>query len=189
VLAVPDERAPSIAAEAEAVAATTPSSRLLAGSAATFEALRSSLPGPAYLHLACHGLYRSSNPMFSALRLTDRWVTASEILELDLGGAVVALSACESGRAGSETAEPVGLAWAFLVAGASAVLVSQWIVDDDSTAGVMTEFYTQLAAGAAPALALRRAQLAAAGSLPHPFQWAPFVHVTSPSSNVDRTLL
>jgi len=134
------------------------------------------------LHLACHGLYRSGNPLFSALRLADRWVNAAEILDLDLGGALVTLSACESGRPSRDSAEPVGLAWAFLAAGASGVVVSQWLVDDDATSTLMTALYGHLAAGLGPAEALRQAQLRVAASSPHPYRWAPFVYVASPSA-------
>ncbi len=181
ILAVPDEQAPEIEAEAEAVAAVMPNSYLALGEEATVQLLRERLPGPAFLHLACHGLYRPTNPMFSALRLADRWISTAEILELRLDGAVVTLSACESGRPGRDTAEPVSLAWAFLAAGASGALVSQWIVDDSSTAQLMADTYAHLATGHRPAAALRLARRAAAHRSPHPFHWAPFAYVAAPS--------
>jgi tetratricopeptide (TPR) repeat protein len=182
IFAVPDARAPSIASEARALARVMPDARVVFGSDATSQRLREQLPGPTVLHLACHGLYRSANPLFSALRLADRWVNAAEILDLDLRGALVTLSACESGRPSRDSAEPVGLAWAFLAAGASGVVVSQWLVDDDATAALMSAMYANLAAGLAPAEALRQAQLAAAAGSPHPYRWAPFVYVASPSA-------
>jgi CHAT domain-containing protein len=182
ILAVPDSLAPSIAAEAQELAAVMPAARLLLGRDASSQRLRAELPGPAVLHLACHGLYRAANPLFSALRLGDRWVNAAEILDLDLGGALVTLSACESGRPSVDSAEPVGLAWAFLAAGASGVVVSQWLVDDDATAGLMSAMYAGLAQGLPPAQALRQAQLGMAASSPHPYRWAPFVYVASPSA-------
>jgi hypothetical protein len=182
IFAVPDLLAPSIAAEARTLATVMPEARLVLGSDASHQRLREELPGPAVLHLACHGLYRSANPLFSALRLGDRWVNAAEILDLDLGGALVTLSACESGRSAADSAEPVGLAWAFLAAGASGVVVSQWLVDDDATAGLMAGMYAELAGGLPPAEALRRAQLAAAARSAHPYRWAPFVYVASPSA-------
>ena len=117
------------------------------------------------------------------MRLADRWINAAEILDLDLGGALVTLSACESGRPSRDTAEPVGLAWAFLAAGASGVVVSQWLVDDDATARLMAAMYAGLAGGMAPAAALRQAQLDLAASSPHPYRWAPFVYVASPSAD------
>ncbi len=182
VFAVPDAHAPAIEAEALALARVMPDTRLLLGSDATSQQLREQLPGPAALHLACHGLYRPANPLFSSLRLADRWINAAEILDLDLGGALVTLSACESGRPSGDTAIPVGLAWAFLAAGASGVVVSQWIVDDDATATLMSAMYANLAGGLAPAEALRQAQLVTAASSPHPYRWAPFVYVASPSA-------
>lgn len=180
VFAVPDAHAPSIAAEARALAGVMPDARVVLGGDATSARLREQLPGPAILHLACHGLYRPANPLFSALRLADRWVSAAEILDLDLGGALVTLSACESGRPSRDAAEPIGLAWSFLAAGASGVVVSQWLVDDDATASLMSAMYANLAAGLAPAEALRQAQLATAAGSPHPYRWAPFVYVASP---------
>ncbi|MGH9185674.1 MAG: CHAT domain-containing protein [Acidimicrobiales bacterium] len=189
LLARPDAHAPSVAAEARALAALLPQAHVLVGDTATSAALVAAVPGPGVIHIAGHGLYRSGNPLFSSLRLADRWVTAAEILELDLGGALVTLSACESGRQGGGTAEPVGLAWAFLAAGAAGVVVSQWVVHDDTTTMLMSELYRHLLDGAHPAVALRRAQLATADSHPHPFYWAPFTYVatTSPASDGSKS--
>ncbi len=72
------------------------------------------------------------------------------------------------------------MAWAFLAAGASGAVVSQWIVQDDAAADLFRVFYTRLAAGAAPSAALRDAQLATAEDHPHPYFWAPFSYVASP---------
>ena len=102
VLAVPDAQAPLVAAEAEALATVLPDAQVLVGADATWDALRAAVPGPALVHIACHGLYQPGNPLFSALRLADRWVTSAEVLELDLRGSLVTLSACESGRHGGE---------------------------------------------------------------------------------------
>jgi hypothetical protein len=43
-------------------------------------------------------MFRADNPMFSSLRLHDGWLTATDVLRLDLDGAIVTLSACESER-------------------------------------------------------------------------------------------
>lgn len=180
VLAVPDAHAPLVEAEAEALAKVLPDAEVLVGAGATWEALRAALPGPSLVHIACHGLYRPGNPLFSALRLADRWVTSAEVLELDLHGSLVTLSACETGRQGGDAAEPVGLAWAFLAAGASGAVVSQWVAHDEATAALMSCFYGHLAMGRPPVHALREAQLTTAERWPHPFYWAPFSHVASP---------
>jgi tetratricopeptide (TPR) repeat protein len=179
VLAVPDARARSVTQEAATLQRLVPGTRVFLGAEATADTLTGWVPGPGALHIACHGLYRPANPLFSSLRLSDRWVTAAEILDLDLGGALVTLSACESGRYGTGTAEPVGLGWSFLAAGASGVVVSQWTVDDDVTASLMGEFYSHLVDGKPPADALRRAQQSTARAHPHPFYWAPFAYVAA----------
>ncbi len=185
VLGVPDQHAPDVAAEVAAVDRHLGAASVHLGDEATADVLLSGAGDADVLHLACHGLYHAGNPLFSSLRLADRWVTAAEILELDLGGALVVLSACESGRQGGSTAEAVGLAWAFLAAGASGLVVSQWVVHDDVTTQLMSALYEHLVRGVPPAHALRLAQLATARQHPHPFHWAPFTYVTAPSGSYD----
>jgi CHAT domain-containing protein len=181
--------APLIEAEARAVAETgTHETRLLLGEAATFEAVRDAAAGADIVHLACHGLFRPENPAFSSLRLADRWMRAVDAAELDLDGRLVVLSACETGRVDDrEGAEAVGLARGFLAAGARNVIVSQWLADDHSTTDLMTRLHTDLATGAQPVAALRRAQAAVMASHPHPFHWAPFVVAGAPAPTSRET--
>ncbi len=108
-------------------------------------------------------------------------MTTAEIFNLRLLGSLVVLSACETGRSGLGAGdELVGLARAFLYAGASALLVSQWSVEDAATAALMRHFYQALQAGAGRAAALRSAQIellsgrAAPDWACHPFYWAGF---------------
>ncbi len=187
VLAVPDSRAPAVEAEALAVAEVLPGARVLIGDAATADAFVAAVPGADLLHIACHGLYRPENPLFSSVQLADRAVTASEILELDLRGALVILSACDSGRQGGLATEPVGLAWAFLAAGASGLVVSQWVVDDAVTSDLMVSFHHHLAGGVDPAAALRLAQRTTRETATHPYFWAPFSYVAAPVATRTET--
>jgi CHAT domain-containing protein len=121
-------------------------------------------------------MFRADNPMFSSLGLHDGWFTATDVLQLDLDGAIVTLSACESARnqvlAGDEL---LGLARGFLGAGASTLVASLWLVQDETTAHMMEDWYARLHAGAGRATALREAQLALKKWCPHPYYWAPFV--------------
>lgn len=143
---------------------------------ATAERLKADVAGCDVLHLACHGIFRADNPMFSALQLKDRWLTAAEILSLDTTDAVVTLSACESGRSQViQGDEVIGLPRAFLGAGAATVVVSLWLVHDESTAIFMREWYRGLRRGLGRARALRAAQQALRERYSHPYYWAPFV--------------
>ncbi len=181
VLGVPDARIPAAAVEVERVAAHLRARQLapqaLVGEAATLARLAGYREG-SLLHLACHGLFRGDNPMFSALKLHDGWLTANDVAQLRLPPSLVTLSACESGRSGGlHGSEILGLTYAFLSAGASALLVSGWLVQDDAAALLMGGWYAQLGAGVDLAEALRQAQLQVKAQYPHPYYWAPFLLV------------
>ena len=123
-------------------------------------------------------MFRADNPMFSSLKLQDGWLTAADVMRLDLSGALVTLSACESGRNEVfEGDEPIGLTRAFLGVGVSTLVVSLWLVQDEATTSLMEEYYERLRGGAGPAEALRGAQLAIKDEYPHPYYWAPFILV------------
>ena len=185
VLAVPDSNAPSIRAEAEMIFRRLPSAEILLGPEATPAQLAARAPEADVVHLACHGVFKSGNPLFSALRLGDGWLSARDILRGDLGlrGTVVVLSACSSGVASDHVSEPLGLAWACLAAGARSVIAALWAVDDDVTLDLMTQFYAGLAEGLDPHVALRRARHAIARSHPHPYYWAAFRCFTLPEGS------
>ena len=175
-LSVADPLIPAVAEEARAVARHLPGAEVLTDRQATLSALREKAPDCGVLHLACHGMFRADNSMFSALKLHDGWLTAADVIELDLGGALVTLSACESARnqvlAGDEL---VGLVRGFLGAGAATLVATLWLVQDDTTSWLMEKWYAQLRTGVERAAALRNAQLALKEKLPHPYYWAPFV--------------
>ncbi len=135
--------------------------------------------GADVVHVACHGLHQPHNPLFSRLRLHDRWMPSAEIVQLDLDGALVVLSACQSGTHGRHR-EPVGLAWAFLAAGAAGAVVCQWHVADAATATVMASLHAGLVAGLPADEALRSAQREAAAAELHPYFWGAFALVVEP---------
>ncbi len=176
VFGVEDASIPAAAAEARAVAQQLPSAALRIGEDATVGALLDMASSSGILHLACHGLFRPDNPMFSSLKLHDNWLLATDVMSLHLPGALVTLSACESGRSeviGGD--EILGLTRAFLGAGAAALVVSLWLVQDESTAQLMKGWYAHLREGKSLASALRAAQLDLKDRYPHPYHWASFV--------------
>jgi CHAT domain-containing protein len=176
LVGVPDAHAPHVHAEVTALAPLFADPVVLLGAAATSAAVHQHAPHADLLHLACHGSFRPDNPLFSALHLADGRLIARDAYMLDLKCDLVVLSACETG---SNTIAPgdelIGLARGFFAAGAAALLVSLWTVDDASTATLMIHFYQRLQAGDTPAAALRSAQCALIRTHPHPFYWAPFV--------------
>ncbi len=132
------------------------------------------------LHLACHGLIDTVNPLRCALALLpsedrDGLWTVSEILGTPVNADLVALSACSTARGKVFQGEGVmGFVHAFFVAGAKRVLVSLWDVDDAATAALMKRFYAEWKSGLDGAAALRKAQdaLRLDPRWQHPSYWA-----------------
>lgn len=182
VIGVADELAPLVEDEAAAVASRLGESRSLLGHDATWAAIEPLIADAAHLHLAGHALFRPDNPMYSALKVDDRWVTAADLLSLDLDGATVVLSACETARTQhARSAEINGFIRGFLGAGAATVVASQWTADDRATRRFMELFYDHLD-GATPSHAIRIAQQLTAREWPHPYFWAPWIVVGRPDS-------
>lgn len=181
VIGVPDAYAPMVAEEAAAIGVIGSGATVLVGEDASTDAITRHIDDHDVLHFACHAMHRPDNPLFSALLLGDRWLTAAEVVELRLDGQLVVLSACESGRqlGADGRDELVGLPRAFLAAGAGGVVVNLWKADDASSVGLMTRFHEELE-DHAPATALRTAQLAGLERDPHPYGWAPGVLVGAP---------
>lgn len=183
VLAVPDEHAPAITAEAEMIAELVPGAEVYLGAAATSDVLAERVAGAELVHIAAHGRFRAGNPLFSALRLGDGWLTAASLVDgrFDLHDRVIVLSACVSGRVSASTPRPIGLAWACLNAGAVGVVAALWPIDDRVTVTLMQHFYRAIAAGQHPRQALSRARRLVAEEYPHPSYWAAFRYF-SPSA-------
>jgi tetratricopeptide (TPR) repeat protein len=168
-------RLPHAADEAHFVAQLFPKGQVFVDEQATIATLQTHAVNADVIHLACHGQFRSDNPMFSALHLYDGPLTTELAESLSLNAGVVVLSACETGLSelGSGD-EMVGLVRAFLIAGAARVLASLWPVDDAITADFMSGFYQALCRGESPASALQLAQNEVRVNHPHPFYWAAF---------------
>jgi CHAT domain-containing protein len=156
------------------------------------------------IHFATHALVDDERPENSALilsqldlpdpleaalagtRIYDGRLSAAEIVrEWSLDADLVTLSACETGL-GQEVAGEgyIGFAHAFLQAGARALLVSLWKVEDRSTSMLMERFYgNRLQRGQTKVEALRDAKQwlrewrDPSGRQPyaHPYYWAGFV--------------
>ena len=110
-------------------------------------------------------------------------LTAEEVAALNLGGVEWAvLSGCDTGVGEVRVGEGVfGLRRAFQVAGAKAVIMSLWPVEDQSTRRWMTTLYAgRLLKKLSTSDAVREASLAVlrqrrTKGLSHPFYWAGFV--------------
>lgn len=138
------------------------------------------------IHFAAHSLPNRQSPLDSALILSPRQgvykLYARDIAGVPLRAELVTISACKSAGAKTYSGEgQVGLAWAFLQAGASNVIAGLWDVDDTYTPGLMDALYSGLEHGLRPAEALRNAKLAMIRSqtVGHkPYYWGSFLIFT-----------
>jgi CHAT domain-containing protein len=138
-----------------------------------------------YIHFVAHGTASRLSPLDSAVILSpapqdseDFKLYARDIVHHPLQARLVTISACYGSGLRTYAGEGlVGLAWAFLRAGAHNVIAALWQADDAATPLLMDRLYGELQAGAAPDAALRTAKL----SLIHsssvyrkPFYWGAF---------------
>jgi CHAT domain-containing protein len=178
LLGVSDEQTPRIHDEIRSLQGIFANATALVDDAATAAALSLHSTAADVVHLACHGQFRSDNPLFSALLLADGLFTVRDAYSLRLNNALVTLSACETGaNVVAPGDELIGLARGFFSAGARSVLLSLWMVDDEATNQMMVDFYREMKAGSSLSSSLRAAQLRMLQEMPHPFFWSPFVLV------------
>jgi CHAT domain-containing protein len=136
-----------------------------------------------YIHFAAHAQANREIPLESAVILSPRndsyKLYARDIVGIPLRADLVTLSACRSAGSRTYAGEGlVGLAWAFLSAGAANVVAGLWNVEDSSTAELMKELYRGLKQGRDPAESLRAAKLGLLRSETDqrkPYYWAPFM--------------
>lgn len=182
ILGITDGSIPYAQPEAEALGALFPQAHVYVSDQASAKRLFEARRLPSFMHIATHATFRSDNPLFSALKFADGWVTVNDLyMMMQRSAPLVTLSACETGQnrlyAGDEL---MGLCRGFLRAGGRSLVVSQWMVDDHSTIQLMTHFYRALQQGQPVQQALRSAQLAILESYEHPYYWAPFTLTGDP---------
>ena len=143
------------------------------------------------LHFASHALLQSDIACLDEPAIvttvapndpTPALLTATDILvNMKLSADVVVLSACNtgggSGRDGGESLS--GLAKSFFFAGARALMVTHWSVDDYTNVRLVVEALDGMNESPTGALspALRKAQMRmmATPGYEHPFFWAPMI--------------
>lgn len=139
-----------------------------------------------FLHISTHAEVNEQNPYLSGIILNpsdeseveDGTLYISEAYNLSLNADLVVLSTCQSKIGKHIKGEGMlGLSRAFLYAGGRNLMASLWDVEDEVTALIMQDFYSNVFDGQSYSQALRQAKLKliASNTFSYPMDWAPFV--------------
>ncbi len=168
--------------------------KIFLGENASEENFKKYAPNAAIIHLATHTVINEDEPMYSKLIFSSKDTTSEdgllhtyELYNLYLNANLAVLSACNTGTGKLIHGEGImSLARGFMYAGCPGIVMSLWPVDDKSTSGIMSEFYSGISEGLNKETALRTAKLnylKNAGDIKSaPYYWAGFVLIgdTSP---------
>jgi tetratricopeptide (TPR) repeat protein len=167
-LVVSDTRGDLRGARAEADAVVDALGRLgfevtrLEGQTATHRQVLAALQQSDLFHFAGHGEYSPRDVMASGLPLAaGGWLTAGDVLTLSRGPRLVVLSGCDTTRtATGATHAGIGLAHAFVAAGAEQVIAARVPVTDALALDLVRQVFTASTPGALSSLSdrLRAAQ-------------------------------
>jgi CHAT domain-containing protein len=172
------------AAEMRYVANHFPTSQtvFISNTAATPEAYFAARPQDfRYIDFVTHGTAVPLTPLDSAIVLspdkdTSYKLYARDVIKRPIHAEIVTISACYGAGERTYSGEGlVGLAWAFMRAGAHHVVAALWEAEDSVTPILMNDFYNGLKAGKSPADALRAAKirmLGSGGMNVRPYYWA-----------------
>ena len=124
----------------------------LIGKQATKDEVLRRISSVALVHIAAHGsmetgeiaLAPNSTRSSPIPDKEDYLLTMKDVLKAQIRARLVVLSCCHSARGEVKPEGVVGIARAFLGAGARSVLVSLWAIDDEATMEFMKVFYRQL---------------------------------------------
>ena len=166
----------------------------LIGSQATKDEVLKRLSSVALVHIAAHGNMETgeialaptppkssstanSAPPFHVQVEENFLLTIKDVLKVQMRARLVVLSCCHSARGEIKAEGVVGIARAFLGAGARSVLVSLWAIDDEATLELMKNFYRHLVKGNSASEALNQAMKCMRESemFSAVKYWAPFV--------------
>ncbi|KAJ3566297.1 hypothetical protein NP233_g7092 [Leucocoprinus birnbaumii] len=151
---------------------------------ASVNVVLSAIKSSQFVHLACHGIQDSGQPLNSHLMLTDGNLELRRILAEDLESAeFVSLSACQTATGNHRlTNEAAHLTGGFVAAGFKGVVGTLWSIANEDALGVMKEVYETMQVDgdlditlAAEGLDRAVWRMRKSGMPAH--QWAPFIHV------------
>ena len=144
--------------EVQRVADVVGSVRVMTSLTSTVDAVLAALASCSIAHFACHGTFRSDNPLFSSLQLADGPLSIYDLERCDRLPHTIVLSACNAGQSiALQGGALLGLTSALLQLGVATVIAPITPVNDERSIALMERLHAKLAAGVAPSTALAEA--------------------------------
>ncbi|XP_066023427.1 tetratricopeptide repeat protein 28-like [Pocillopora verrucosa] len=158
----------------------------ITGRKATKREVLKRLSSVSLVHFAAHGCMETGEIALTPdpdrissvpTKKEDYILTIRDVLNVQLRAKLVVLSCCHSGRGEIKAEGVVGIARAFIGAGARSVVVSLWAIDDEATLEFMKCFYQHLAEGKSTSKSLNLAMksLRESDEFHDIKYWAPFL--------------
>ena len=150
----------------------------LIGTQATKDEVLARLDSIALVHIAAHGNMETGEIALASTKgVKKNILTMRDVLGVQMRARLVVLSCCHSARGEIKAEGVVGIARAFLGAGARSVLVSLWAIDDEATLEFMKNFYQHLVKGISASESLNQTMncMRESEELNAVKYWAPFV--------------
>ncbi|XP_022804918.1 tetratricopeptide repeat protein 28-like [Stylophora pistillata] len=157
----------------------------LTGEMATKDEVIKRMASVALVHIAAHGKMETGEVILSPNatrenpqpREKDYLMTMNDVLKVGMRARLVVLSCCHSARGEVMAEGVVGIARAFLGAGARSVVATRWTIDDEGTLEFMSFFYDALIRGMKTSKALNKAMkcMREIENFKEVKYWAPFV--------------
>lgn len=162
--------------EAAAVAACHPGALVRTGAEATTATVLDAMASAGLVHLACHGVLRSDNPIFSALVMADGPLTLHELDLRNIAPGRMVLASCDSAADTSYAGDEVlGFVGALLSRGTAGLVASTVPVGDSESIALTAHLHEGLAEGLTMAEALHGARAVQDTSDPRQFvNWCGF---------------
>lgn len=142
-----------------------------------------------FIHIASHSQIDIMHPLQSQIKFNDGFLELLDVIGQHISAELVVLSSCESGMSTGTirniptSLDLISFPQVLLASGTKSVLSTLWLVDDYSTAGIISRFYQNLATQKmenkidlteALSDAIRNF-ISSQKDKNHPFYWAPFV--------------
>ena len=150
----------------------------LIGTQATKDEVLRRLASVALVHMAAHGNMETGDIALASNEGVKKDIlTMRDVLRVQIRARLVVLSCCHSARGEIKAEGVVGIARAFLGAGARSVLVSLWAIDDEATLEFMKNFYQHLVKGISASESLNQTMncMRESEEFNAVKYWAPFV--------------